>query len=67
MYVALFASSLFPIAKVHYGYYTVAKSGGSFVQLDTTDSGPCTHPYTQRILNERSKQIMKYSSFRSEL
>ena len=36
-------------------------SGGSVVQLDTMDSGPCPPK------SKRSKQIVKYSGFRSQI
>ena len=42
-------------------------SGGSVVQLDTTDSEPRPHASSQRIQSKCSKQIVKYSGFSSEL
>ena len=42
-------------------------SGGSVVQLDTTDSGPRPHVSPLRIKSKRSKQIVKYGGFSSQI
>ena len=42
-------------------------SGGSVVQLDTTDSGSHPHVSPLRIKSKRSKQIVKYRGFSSQI
>ena len=66
-------SSLSPVAKVYdfplcqMDNVLLLNSGGSVVQLDTTDSGPRPHASPLRILSKHSKQIVKYSGFRSQI
>ena len=42
-------------------------SGGSVMQIDTTDSGPRPQASTLRISSKRSKQIVKYSGCMSQI